>query len=190
MILQKTTAATADTNVAISPGAITAVGDTLPYWLRYAIIFTGINCRDAIFIIRNTHISLLAVRSPSFFPFTHRSFLQYSGFPRSSSSFDNSSIAFNPAGVAAQPSPSTFAMILVLIASLAGCPLGILGNIKLTNGLIFLVITSIKPLVFAISISPIQKEMTPSMVRHSVIASLEESSAAFVTSAIFPVRAA
>ena len=29
--------------------------------LRYAIIFTGINCSDEIFITRNVHISLLAV---------------------------------------------------------------------------------------------------------------------------------
>ena len=39
---------------------------------------------------------------------------------RCSSNFDNSSIAFNPAGVAAQPRPKILAIILVVIGSSAG----------------------------------------------------------------------
>ena len=43
--------------VAMIPGMIIAAGFTLPYSARYAIIFTGINCIDDIFIIRNAHIA-------------------------------------------------------------------------------------------------------------------------------------
>ena len=38
--------------VAIIAGAMMAVGSRLPYWLLYAIILTGINCREEIFRIR------------------------------------------------------------------------------------------------------------------------------------------
>ena len=36
-------------------------GEVLPYWVLYAIIFTGISCRDEMLRTRNVHISLLAV---------------------------------------------------------------------------------------------------------------------------------
>ena len=62
------------------------------------MILIGINCRDDILRIRNEHISFVAV------------FL-------SGLSFCNSSIAFNPEGVAAQPRPNIFATIFVLIYS-------------------------------------------------------------------------
>ena len=60
--LQQITATIVLKNVATIAGAITAAGFALPYWLRYAMIFTGINCKEEIFITRNVHISLLAVR--------------------------------------------------------------------------------------------------------------------------------
>ena len=41
-------------------GAIIPAGFTLPYWLLYAIILTGINCKEEIFKIKNVDISLLA----------------------------------------------------------------------------------------------------------------------------------
>ncbi len=47
--------------VVISPGAMTAMGDGLPYWLRQAIMFMGINCREEMLSMRNVHISSLAV---------------------------------------------------------------------------------------------------------------------------------
>lgn len=59
-ILQYTTAVNVLTNVATIAGAIIPAGFTLPYWLLYAIIFTGINCKEEIFKIKNVHISLLA----------------------------------------------------------------------------------------------------------------------------------
>lgn len=46
------------------------------------------------------------------------------------------------------------------------------------------------PAFVAISISPTQKDMIPIIVMHSVIASLEESSAALVMSGMRPVNAA
>ena len=47
--------------VATMAGPMTAMGSTLPYWLRYAMIFTGISCSEEIFNMRKSHISLLAV---------------------------------------------------------------------------------------------------------------------------------
>ena len=98
--LQYITATTVLKNVATIAGAITAAGLALPYWLRYAIMFTGINCNDEIFITRNVHISSLAVRAPqSMKPFaaaipTFASI--YSPFPRSRSSSSKSLIARSP----------------------------------------------------------------------------------------------
>ena len=46
--------------VAIMAGAIMIAGFTLPYWVRYAIMLTGISCKEEILRIRNVHISLLA----------------------------------------------------------------------------------------------------------------------------------
>lgn len=83
-----------------------AAGLTLPYWLRYAITFTGINCREDILMIRNVHISLLAVPRfltiPGIIPIL-----------RSSSNLESSSIAFSPAGVAAHPTPIALACVKV-----------------------------------------------------------------------------
>lgn len=61
IILQYTTATSVLTVVATIPAPTIPAGFTLPYWLRNAITFTGINCRDEILIIRNVHISLLAI---------------------------------------------------------------------------------------------------------------------------------
>ena len=103
-ILQYTTAVNVLTNVATIAGAIIPAGFTLPYWLLYAIIFTGINCREEIFKIKNVHISLLAILSRfPFFPpavstppFTAIPSVAYPAVPLSSSSFASSSMAFNP----------------------------------------------------------------------------------------------
>ena len=46
--------------VARIAGPTIAVGVTLPYSVRKAMILTGINCREDIFRIRKSHISLLA----------------------------------------------------------------------------------------------------------------------------------
>lgn len=61
IILQNITAATVLMLVAISAGMTIFAGSTDPYALRYAMIFTGINCNDDIFITRNVHISSDAV---------------------------------------------------------------------------------------------------------------------------------
>ena len=58
------------------------------------------------------------------------------------------------------------------------------------TGRIFLEAAGIVPALEAISISPTQKDMTPIMVIQSEMASLDESSAAFVISGIRPVNAA
>ena len=111
--LQKIIAAAVLHIVAISPGPTTAAGLTLPYWLRYAMILTGISCRDEMLTIRNVHISSVAISGPRF---REVPFCPQSSRLRSC----NASIAFNPAGVAAQPSPKTFAIIFVAMYSLAG----------------------------------------------------------------------
>lgn len=64
--LQYTTAVNVLINVATIAGAIIPAGFTLPYCCRYAIILTGISCKEEIFKIRNVHISLLAT-----LPFFH-----------------------------------------------------------------------------------------------------------------------
>ena len=80
-------------------------GSTLPYWARYAIIFTGIICREEIFRIRKVHISLLAMRTWS----EVAGCCRYPSFPLSASSFASSSMAFRPAGVQAHPRPKILA---------------------------------------------------------------------------------
>ena len=65
--LQKMTAATVLAMVATMPGPTTAAGFPLPYWLRYAIMFTGISCNEDIFKIKKVHISFDATPSPLFF---------------------------------------------------------------------------------------------------------------------------
>ena len=47
--------------VAMIAGNIIDEGLALPYAVLYAIIFTGISCRDEMLRTRNVHISLLAV---------------------------------------------------------------------------------------------------------------------------------
>ena len=61
MTLQNITATTVLIKVAARAGPTMAVGFTLPYWLRYAIMFMGISCSEDMLIMRNVHISLLAV---------------------------------------------------------------------------------------------------------------------------------
>ena len=62
--LQYTTATSVLTKVAAIAGAMIPAGFTLPYCCLYAIILTGINCKEEIFNTKNVHISLLATRSP------------------------------------------------------------------------------------------------------------------------------
>ena len=99
---QKITATIVLTKVAIIAGATTAVGLVLPYWLLYAIIFTGISWRDDTFITKKVHIAFEAVLSLSL-------------------SCARLFIALRPAGVAAQPSPRIFAITFVVICFIASC---------------------------------------------------------------------
>ena len=131
--------------------------------------------------IRNVHISLLAVplpKAPGFFCLL-----------RSSSKASSSSMAFSPAGVAAQPRPSILAIILVEIWAAAGWSSGISGNKSLITGLIFFVSASMSPASSPTLRIPHQKDMIPSIVKHRVTASLAESSAPLVTWARFPWNA-
>ena len=134
-------------------------------------------------IIRKVHISLLAI------PFG-RTVPGSRWLRLSSSNLPSSSMARSPAGVAAQPRPRTLAIILVVMCSSAGCPVGSLGNKKRMIGRIFLEAPLMIPAFVAISIRPTQKDMTPIIVMHKVMASLEESMAALVISGMRPVKAA
>ena len=82
--------------VAMIAGKTMDEGLALPYWVLYAIMFTGINWSEEIFMTRKVHMALLAVFELLF-------------------SFDSSSMALRPAGVAAQPRPNIFAMIFVVM---------------------------------------------------------------------------
>ena len=166
------------TAVARMAGPTMAVGFALPYWLRYAMILTGINWSEEMLIIRKVHISLLA--KPEGRDSGEDSRL------RSSSSEDSSFIAFRPNGVAAQPRPRILAMTLEAMYSSDGCPAGMSGNRKRMTGESRPDRRSIRPDAFAICIRPIQRDIIPSMVMQSVTASLEESSAAAPTSAMRP----
>lgn len=113
--LQNTTATTVLTAVATMAGPTTAVGFPLPYWLLYAMILTGISCREEILIIKNVHISLLAVPLDAErirHPFFAGTALALPAL-RSSSSCARLSIAFSPAGVAAQPRPRKLAGVKI-----------------------------------------------------------------------------
>jgi len=54
------TAANVEILVAMMAGPTIAAGLTAPYWLRYAMIFTGISCREEILMIRKSHIASVA----------------------------------------------------------------------------------------------------------------------------------
>lgn len=82
------------------------------------------------------------------------------------------------------------AIILVVMASSAGCPWGRRGNKKWISGRIRLDALRMIPDLAAISISPIQRDMTPIMVIQRVMASFAESRAAFVISGMVPEKAA
>jgi len=142
-------------------------------------------------IIKNVHISLLAVPLGAGrirHPFFAGTALALPAL-RSSSSCARLSIAFSPAGVAAQPRPRKLAIMLVDICSFASCPSGIPGNRKRIMGRILSDIACISPASLATSITPTHRDMTPTMVMQRVTASLDEFSAASVTSCILPVNA-
>ena len=107
MPLQKTIAAAVLISVAATAGPTIAAGFPLPYWLRYAMILTGISCREDMLMIKNVHISFDAMPFPAgFLPCPSCRFV---------SSCTSASIAFNPAGVAAHPRPKMFAIKFVAI---------------------------------------------------------------------------
>ena len=134
-------------------------------------------------IMRKVHISLLAMPRLRTGP-GRRAFL------RSSSSFPSSSMAFSPAGVAAQPSPRKLAIKLVTMYSSEECPEGRFGKRKRMSGLSFREAWAMIPPFSAIFISPIHIERTPIIVMHKETASFDESMAAFVISGIRPVKEA
>ena len=133
-------------------------------------------------MIRKVHISPLAVPSGTLLAYIG------SALRRSSSSSFKSSMAFNPAGVAAQPSPRTLAMRLAEMEPTAGWPHGSSGNKKWINGVIFLVNASITPARSPIFKIPVQKDMIPSMVMHRLTASPADWKAASVTAWMFPLK--
>ena len=98
-------------------------------------------------------------------------------------------MAFSPNGVAPQPSPRKFAIILAEIYSIAGWSFGRFGDKKRSSGCIFSVIFSIMPEDLAISMTPIHMATIPAMVMQSTTASLADESAASVISPIRPVMA-
>ena len=154
--------------VATIPAPNISVGFAEPYSLLKAITFIGTSCMEDMLIIKKVHIFVLAILLLLF---------------NSLSSF----IAFSPTGVAAQPSPKTFAITFDAMYSFAICPLGMLGNNNLIIGLKSLVKDVISPDVLAICIIPIHKDITPNIAIHRETASFEESIIDVLTSSIFPV---
>jgi len=171
-----------------------AVGFTLPYWLRYTIMFMGISCREDMLIMRNVHISLLAVPAclaaalcPAVSSCPGVSFcLAAPPFLRSSSTFFSSSMALSLAGVAAHPSPSILAVTLTLICFLAFPSGSSLGKRKVSIGPILPASWSTNPERCPISSTPVHRVMTHSMVMHSVTASFDAWIAPSVT-AVFQI---
>ncbi len=80
---------------------IIIAGSLLPEAALIAIAVAGIKVNPAVLIVKKVHIALVAV-------------------PLFSFSESSSSIAFNPNGVAALPSPSIFADIFIIIEPTAG----------------------------------------------------------------------
>ena len=120
-------------------------------------MFTGISCREEMLMIRKVHISLLAMPPGRTGPASRPRLL-------SSSSCPSASMAFKPAGVAAQPRPRKLAMKLVVMYSSAGCPEGRLGKRNRISGLRRLEAEAMTPPFAAICISPIHMETTPIIV--------------------------
>lgn len=156
--------------VAMIAGKTIDAGLALPYWVLYAIMFTGISWSEEIFRTRKVHMALLDVFELLL-------------------SFDNSSMALRPAGVAAQPRPNILAMILVVMYRVAMWSFGMSGKRNLMSGERSLEAPDIIPVSSAIFISPVHILMTPSKVMHRETASLADSSAPFPTADMFPVRA-
>jgi len=107
----------------------------------------------------------------------------------SSSKSARHSIAFSPAGVAAQPSPRIFDKKFSEIYLQASDSRGSLGNKNLITGRIFPESFSTIPDSCAIFISPDHIATTPAIEIHKVTASFPEDTAASVTVLKFPVRA-
>ena len=101
----------------------------------------------------------------------------------------SASMAFNPAGVQAQPSPSILAMIFREIYFLASCSFGIAGKRNRIKGSIFFVRLLIRPALSATSIIPVQNAITPPVAMQSDTASPALSSIASVISFIVPFKA-
>ena len=97
---------------------------------------------------------------------------------------------FQSGGSCSPAKSQNVSMIFVVMWVAAGWLSGRFGNRKWISGFNFRESCSMMPAFVAISISPTQKDMIPIIVMHSVIASLEESSAALVMSGMRPVNAA
>ena len=73
----------------------------------------------------------------------------------------SSCIAFSPMGVAALSSPNMFAEKFMNIVPMAGCPLGMSGNIRHSTGLSSLASPATSPPFSPIFIIPIHSDSTP-----------------------------
>ena len=96
-------------------------------------------------------------------------------------------ITQSPIGVAAQPSPSTLAIIFAAIYSLTLWFSGILGKRNLSNGESPCVSVSKSPERLATSISPVHKAIMPSIVIASETASPALSIAALLRASTSPL---
>lgn len=171
--LQKIIAAAVLHIVAISPGPTTAVWLTLPYWLRYVMILTGISCRDEMLMIRNVHISSVAISGPRF---REVPFCPQSSRLRSC----NASIVFNPAGVAAQPSPKKTLQHIRRNVFVGGVLLRRSETGNAAPGAFSVKVPQWSPPFPQSASVPPRKRHHPIMVIQSVTASFAESSAAVV----------
>src|ERR1043165_2232060 len=133
MNLLKNTPQMSAISVARNVGMIISVGVFDPSERRMAITVAGIKVMALVLIVRNMHMAFVAV--PAF------------GF-----NLFNSSIAFNPNGVAALESPRKFAAIFDSIAPIAGCSGGTSGNNLTISGLANFASKVINPAASAIFI--------------------------------------
>jgi hypothetical protein len=149
-------------------GTTMEAGSSAPYCIRYAIMDTGISCKEERFRIIKEHI---ISEASSLFP--DKDCMLF--------------IAWIPDGVAAEPRPRKLAMRLMAIYFWAGWKSGISGNRKRRNGCNFLARTSKRPDLSAIFIIPFQRARIPAMVIQTVMASWVDSMMAVLTLGIVPL---
>ena len=131
-----------DIVVASSIGIKTSVGLAASICERYSRTVIGMSVSPDVFSTRNIIIGLLAV---SFFLFSSCS----------------SCMALSPIGVAALSRPSMLAEKFMNMVPIAGCPLGISGNILHSIGLSSLARAATRPPFSPIFIIPIHSDSTP-----------------------------